>query len=348
MLIRQTAPVFGAANPYQTAGETQVSLSVRELRSYTHYSLDVEQVQREQLGTNVINEQRAIDLTVTHALSERFAVAVGVPFISASWSIPTPTSPAPGPRAQQDARGIGDISVNGRYWLLDTRTHRTANIAVGAGVKMPTGKADAQDTYPDRNGNNNQLRYVDQSIQPGDGGWGLELQALGFKRLGRVQMFGSAAYLVNPRDTNGTPSISVTRLPPGATAPAAQADRLVNSVPDQYLVRLGAGAPLGKGFVGSASLRAEGMPRYDLLGASHGFRRPGIELFVEPGLTYAKNGSVWSVNVPIGFYRNRKPDPYTGAAGDATFPKYIILGSYGFTFGGRKASAAPTDAGRSE
>ena len=66
MLIRQTAPVFGAANPYQAPGETQVSVSVRELRSYTHYSFDVEQVQREQLGTNVINQQRAIDLTVTH------------------------------------------------------------------------------------------------------------------------------------------------------------------------------------------------------------------------------------------------------------------------------------------
>src|SRR5438309_1173738 len=133
-LSRSSSTVANTGAACANSGKA-TSLSVRELRSYTHYSLDVEQVQREQLGTNVINEQRAIDLTVTHALSERFAVAVGVPFISASWSIPTPTSPAPGPRAQQDARGIGDISVNGRYWLLDTRTHRTANIAVGAGVK---------------------------------------------------------------------------------------------------------------------------------------------------------------------------------------------------------------------
>jgi len=335
VLIRQTAPVFGAANPYQTPGETQVNLSVRELRSDTHYSLDVEQVQREQLGTNVINRQRALDVTVMHAFTERLALMVGVPFISASWSIPSPTSPV-GPRAQQDAAGLGDISVAGRYWLLDTKTHRTGNFAVGVGLKMPTGKADAQDTFPDRNGNNNQPRYVDQSVQPGDGGWGIELQGQAFRRVRRAQIFGSVAYLINPRDTNDTPSGSVARLPPGAVPAASQADRLVNSVPDQYLARAGAAVPIAKGFVASGAFRAEGMPRYDLIGASHGFRRPGVELFIEPGVTYSKGAQVFSVNVPIGVYRNRKPDPYTGAAGDATFPNYIVLGSYGFTFGAAK------------
>jgi peroxiredoxin len=38
--------------------------------------------------------------------------------------------------------------------------------------------------------------------------------------------------------------------------------------------------------------------------------------------------------VPIGYYRNRFPNPYTGNRGDATFPKYIVLASYGYRFGG--------------
>ena len=34
------------------------------------------------------------------------------------------------------------------------------------------------------------------------------------------------------------------------------------------------------------------------------------------------------------YYRNRFPNPYTGNKGDATFPKYIVLASYGYRFGG--------------
>src|SRR5437660_785092 len=159
-------------------------MSVRELQSQTHYSLDVEQTQREELGTYVINRQRAVDFTVNHTFTERFSMSVGIPVVGASWSIPTPTSPVPGPRAQQDAFGLGDVSVSGRYWMFNTQTHRRGNVAVGVGVKMPTGKDDVQDTFPDRNGNNNQRRFVDQSIQPGDGGWGLMLEVQGFKRVG--------------------------------------------------------------------------------------------------------------------------------------------------------------------
>ncbi|MDQ3880320.1 MAG: hypothetical protein M3295_04525 [Chloroflexota bacterium] len=340
MLIRQTAPVLGAASPYQQAGEWQFNVSLRQLRSDTHYRLDQRQLEREELGTFVINRQHAADLTASYAFTERRSVSVGVPFSVASWSIPSPTGPVPGPRAQQDARGLGDITAMGRMWLLDTRSHTTGNVAVGLGVKVPTGNYDVQDMYPDRNGQNNQLRYVDQSIQPGDGGWGLMLEAQGFKRLGRAQVFGSGSYLANPRDTNGTPSLTVARLPPGASPPA-NSDRLVNSVPDQYVARVGA-AVRARGRLGlSAAYRVEGQRRYDLIGKSHGFRRPGVAMFVEPGISYSKGVQSFSINVPIAFYRNRKPDPYTGLQGDATFPRFIMLANYGYRFGGvRKTTPA--------
>ena len=133
----------------------------------------------------------------------------------------------------------------GRSWLLDTQTHRNANIAIGFGFKMPTGNYHEKDTFPDRNGQNNAPRYVDQSVQPGDGGWGLMVDVQGFKRIGRrAQIFGSGNYLANPRDTNGTPSILVTRLAPGAPVP--NDPRAVNSVPDQYLARIGGSIAVGK------------------------------------------------------------------------------------------------------
>ena len=47
-----------------------------------------------------------------------------------------------------------------------------------------------------------------------------------------------------------------------------------------------------------------------------------------------RGSHVYSVQIPLGYYRNRFPNPYTGNKGDATFPKYIVLASYGYRFGG--------------
>jgi hypothetical protein len=342
MLVRQTAPVIGAVdNVYQRPGEWQVNLGLRALKSDTHYRLDERQHEREELGTFVVNRQHVVDLSVGYAFTKRISVSAGLPYVSASWSIPTPTAPVLGPRAQQDARGFGDLSVTGRTWLFDPAGPKTGNIAVGIGMKAPTGDYRAQDRYPDRNGNNNQPRFVDQSIQPGDGGWGVLFEVQGFKRLGPVLMFGSGTYLANPRDTNGTPSLTVTRLPPGAQPAASAFDRLVNSVPDQYVTRVGAAIPLRGKLGASASYRIEGQRRYDLIGESHGFRRPGVAMFVEPGLTYtAGRRGLFVFSVPVTVYRNRKPDPYTGLQGDATFPKVVVLASYAIRFGGQKPQPA--------
>ena len=50
-------------------------------------------------------------------------------------------------------------------------------------------------------------------------------------------------------------------------------------------------------------------------------------------MSYAYKGQSVSFNMPIGLYRNRLPDPYTGASGDATFPDYVFLGNYSIRFG---------------
>jgi hypothetical protein len=342
VLIRQNAPVLGAStNLYQRPGEWQIGISGRALESDTHYRTDERQVERETRGTFVINRQHAVDLSATYAFTKQLSAAVGIPFTSASWSIPTPTSPEAGPRAQQDARGIGDITVAGRYWLGRTERCVNGNVAIGLGVKLPTGEYAAQDRYPDRTGENNLLRYVDQSVQPGDGGWGLVADVQGFRRMGiRNQIFASASYLSNPRDTNGTPSLTVARLPPGA-APPAGSDRIVNSVPDQYLVRAGAARMLTPRISIMGAYRLEGQRRYDLIGGSHGFRRPGVAMFAEPGVSLAtRQGTVW-LAVPIAFYVNRKPDPYTGIEGDATFPRFVFLAGYQTRFGGGPSRVRP-------
>ena len=44
--------------------------------------------------------------------------------------------------------------------------------------------------------------------------------------------------------------------------------------------------------------------------------------------------------VPIGYYRDRFPNPYSGAKGDATFPKRIWLANYSYRFGGKTPISA--------
>ena len=81
-------------------------------------------------------------------------------------------------------------------------------------------------------------------------------------------------------------------------------------MPDQYVLRTGLAFALGKSpFAAALGLRMEGLPRYDLIGDSHGFRRPGYETFAEPGVYYSRGGDTWSLNVPIALKRNRRPDP---------------------------------------
>ncbi len=52
----------------------------------------------------------------------------------------------------------------------------------------------------------------------------------------------------------------------------------------------------------------------------------------------------WSIYLPIGLVRNRRPNPYTGAAGDATFPDYVVLVGYSYRFPNR--AATPRDQSR--
>jgi hypothetical protein len=322
--------VFGAASKLVPArGEWQVSLSYRGLDSDTHFSGTEHQRYREREGSNVVNTQQALDLGVSYAASERLSFTLGIPVVKASWAVPTPIRPVPGPRAKQEASGLGDVSLTGRYWVFAPESRH--NVSLGLGVKAPTGDYNVTQEYPNIDGTNLAVKAVDQSVQPGDGGWGILLDVQAFRQLSKATLFASGTYLANPRDTNGTPSILVGL---GVANNAfAQEGVLVNSVPDQFLVRMGAVMPIGKtGFAASLAYRIEGLPRYDLIGDSHGWRRPGHEMFAEPGIAYSKGSSTWSLNVPIGFFRNRQANPYSGREGDATFPDYILLTGISYRF----------------
>jgi hypothetical protein len=328
ILLRQTSPMFGTTGTLgQEVGTWNVTLTARNSTADIHYNGTERQRQREIEQTYVVNRQNSITATVSYQMTPRVSLNAGVPFIEASWGIPSPRSGGPAARANENARGLGDITTLARVALFNPVTSpRSWNLLVGGGVKFPTGDNDATDVFPDRDGNNNLERYVDISVNPGDGGWGLIMDLTGYKSLGRVLAFGSGTWLANPRDTGGPSRGNLVAEPNPSN---------INTVADQFVFRAGTQVAVTRHIAASVAWRMEGVPRYDLIGSSHGFRRPGVEMYWEPGITVTAGDHAISFNLPVGYYYNRFRNPYTGTPGDSTFPEYVAIATYSFRFGGK-------------
>lgn len=295
----------------------QLSVDYRYLHSHRHFVGTTEQVQRATLGTEVNNVIHLFNVSATYELSPRFSVSLTVPlFFADRWNQRTPDQIT-------SANGIGDISLVGHVWLLKPPVEERQNVAFGFGVKFPSGKPDAVSTVNTPTGP--VTRIVDQSIQPGDGGYGFVFDFQGYKAVKKSTLYASAVYLVNPRNTNGVPT------------GRSRASEAIMSVADQYSYRAGIILPFPKvhSLVWSMGIRGEGVPSRDVFGKSDGFRRPGYSLDAEPGLIYMKGKNSWSFSVPVAFLRSRTrsvPDIRENRHGDAAFADYVILASYSRRF----------------
>lgn len=325
IVFRQTSPMFGTTGAVdQEVGGWTLTFTTRSSIADKHYNGTVRQIQREREGTYVVNRQNSLTANLAYQLTPRISLNAALPFVEASWGIPSPRTGGPAARANGNARGIGDVTALARMSVLSPTTHRSWNIQVGGGLKLPTGENAATDVYPDNTGNNNVERYVDISVHPGDGGWGVIFDLQGYKAMGRFTAFGSSSWLANPRNT-GTASRGNLK---GTLTPTN-----VNTVSDQFAFRLGTSVGITHSISASIAWRAEGVPRYDLLGRSDGFRRPGVEMYWEPGISYMAGSHSFSFNLPIGYYFNRFRNPYTGNPGDSTFPEYVAIATYSVRLG---------------
>ena len=151
ILIRQTSPLFGTTGALdQEVGTWTITFSGRASVANKHYNGTERQIQREIEQTYVVNRQNSITATVGYQFSPRISLVAGVPFVEASWGIPSPRSGGPATRANENARGIGDITTLARVALFNPATStRSWNVIVGGGVKMPTGNNAASDVFPD-------------------------------------------------------------------------------------------------------------------------------------------------------------------------------------------------------
>ena len=228
----------------------------------------------------------SIDLDVTYAATDRIGIRLTVPYSDGSQS----RLYGDLLRHKVQADGIGDVSVVTSIWLSDPLTHLGGNVSLGVGVKAPTGRYDVQRAYFLADSSSVPFA-VDQSVEPGDGGWGIILQGQAFRRLTRGWFaYFTGSYLVAPGDVS-----KVTRGPTGQNA------TIHYSVADVYTGRLGVtyNQFLMHGLSVSLGGRVDGIPYHDLIGRSDGFRRPAFVALVDPGVTLQRGSNTYTIGLPV-------------------------------------------------
>jgi len=310
----------------------ELNINNRYFRSYKHFVGAVEQKQRVEKGSNVINHSYEMDVTATRTLNSRWSVAVILPIMDFSRSSLYEHDGQT--RHITHSFGIGDARFSAYRWMFDPATSHKGNLQIGLGIKLPTGNCNYQD-YFYKKADSSVLGAVDQSIQPGDGGTGITFELNSFYNFShKLGVYGGLFYLINPREVNGT---STKRGgTPNATDIKYNTD--VMSVPDLFMVRGGISYMINRvNFAGG--IRVEGLPSKDLIGGSRGFRRPGYIISAEPSLTYVAKKISFNLAVPVALKRDRTQsdsdkrrtaDTGVHHQGDAAFADYLV--SAGVTF----------------
>ena len=321
--IRFTTPVSlgGEGEAYQPSREWRVTLAYRRLISNQWFIGTEESGSLAPGGVPPEFRVHTVVADVAYSFSDRFRARVSVPFSTGSFSRIWPDDI----RHEQKASGIGDISVQGELWLLDPRTHQRGNISVGLGVKAPTGSHTKPSQFFTASG---PVDFpADQTIQPGDGGWAILTQVQGFRQLSEpLSLYGFASYMISPK------AHTEVVMGPGSPLPW--------SVPDVYSARAGAALNVLPDLGLSASLgaRIDGIPTRDLFGGgdSATVKRTSYIVFADPGLSFTRGRSNFTVSVPVRMYLKRTKsitEQQPGATPNAGgFAKYLVFAGISYRF----------------
>ena len=298
----------------------QASVGYRWLHSDRMFIHDVEQTKRETEGSQEINDSHFIDLGISYAFTPRFSATFTVPF-----SVHDRSQVVRALNAQRtilerfhtQSAGIGDVRLEGNAWILNPKEHMKGNALLGLGISAPSGDRDVQDTFDSYDFSSRKIvssrHAVDQSIQSGNGGWGIIFDIYAYREIvPRLNGFVNGSYTLTPEE----------KYSPTASLVGDY------SIADSYLGRAGFEYLVWPKHSLSFSLagRIEGVPVHDLVGGSDGFRRPGYAVSIEPGISLAVKSWSFSLNTPVALYRNREqsvPEKTAGigpvAAGFADF-----------------------------
>ncbi len=305
------------------AGHFEFTLGYRDIYSDRHFRGTHEERNRQEEGSDVRNSVQTYDFGLTYWKTNSWRFSMSVPFVMANRSSLYEHDRVN--RHKMEADGVGDLRLMGFYDKVFTDGVRARGLTLGLGVKLPTGRDDVRDIAYRTTGP--EERFVDQSIQPGDGGVGYYTDLAAFSQVGneRNLVYFSGSYLFNPKETNG---VSNSATPDVTTE---------YSTNDAYQLRAGWTFIMipKHGLSLDLGVRNEGVPARDAIGGDEGFRRPGYAVYLEAGLSMSLGQSRFSLSVPYAVRRNRTlsvNDMRTGRHGDAAFADYLVLGNYSYRF----------------
>ncbi|MEO5824331.1 MAG: hypothetical protein ABIR59_00405 [Gemmatimonadales bacterium] len=321
--IRFTTPIDlgGGGQAYQGAHQWRFTLAYRRLHSSDWYIGTERNNSLAPGGQSPVFNINTFIGDVSYAPTDRLRLRVSVPYSTSSFSRIWPDAV----EHEQSASGIGDVTVAGDLWLFNPRAHENGNLSLGLGVKAPTGSHTKPSQFYTAGG---PVDFpADQTIQPGDGGWGITLQAQGFRRFAENWFgYASASYLANPKDQ------TEVLFNPTSTVHW--------SVPDVYSARVGTAVSVlpAQGITVSLGLRMDGIPKNDLIGGgdSTTIKRTSNILYGDPGLSLVQGRSTFTLNMPVRLHINRiksgLEERSTGPAGvnGGGFAKYLLFLSYGY------------------
>ena len=292
-------------------GEWQLGIAYRRLTADQWFVGRQLREDKAPFGQPLLLNINSVDVSVDYGVSDRTRVTLTLPFSHGTHS----RLYADGVRHKVSASGLGDISAIASRWV-------TRNFELGIGVKSATGRNDVRSDYYLPAGTT--TFFVDQSIQLGDGGWGVILQGRAFREVFRnASVYVTGSYLVSPRNQTGVIQ--------GQSGPYS---RVRVSVPDVYDARTGVSYNFSD-FAFSVAGRMDGIPRRDLIGKSDGFRRPAIIGYIEPAVSATRGRETVSFSVPVRAYANFRPsaiDRQLGSTGGGDLAKTLFFANYQHRF----------------
>lgn len=318
---RFASPVRGGqGDVYLPRGTWQVGVAYRRLTSNNLIQGHEDNSEAAPRGLPSVVNSQTLQLSVWYSVTNRLSLTLNVPFLRGSHT----TWYADSLRHENTATGLGEATLLASYWLRRAQgLSPGGNFSVGLGVKVPTGQNAVQGKFWKADGSAVPFP-VHQSIQLGDGGWGVILQVMGFQPImARTYLYAAGSYVLNPKKTS-----DVVRAP-GSTQRWA--------VPDNWNANLGVGVALWpeQGLTVAFGGRLGGTPQQDLIGKDDGYRLPATTGYLAPVLGLTRGAHMIEVSVPVLAYRNFPPsdiDVKAGRLGGGGLAKYVILVGYSVRF----------------
>lgn len=318
--IRFSNPSLGGqGESYQEAHQWRLSVGYRRLYSNQWFVGDEIHNDQGPGGRPPIINLNTFAANLAYAVTGRFSLQLSVPFLTGSMSRIWPDATS----HHESATGIGDLSLVGDLWLFEPSSHRKGNIALGLGVKAPTGSNHVQGRF--YTASTSVPFAANQAIQLGDGGWGIILEMQAFRQVfDRAFAYLAGSYMFNPRTQTDVPS--------------APTSSQFWSAPDIYSGRMGLAYTLwpDQGLSVSLGGRIDGDPVHDVFGGGDGaVRRPGYVIYADPGLALTRGRDNVTLSVPFRLRAVRQQsvlEQRSATPGTGGFAKFLIFASYSHRF----------------